>query len=187
VVDNINIKIDDQELKRQLEEMARATANLSPALRYMGEIALESIERNFEEGGRPDAWADLSEATKAIRKKMKKWPGQILVRKGKAGGLMGALAYNVQPKKLVMTANKVYATTHHYGAKAGEFGTKEVKIRAHIRNTRKGRVHVRAHERRMKIPWGDIPARSFMIIQTEDWGEMREALGRHIMRESIYE
>lgn len=39
-----------------------------------------------------------------------------------------------------------------------------------------GRVRVRAHYRRVKMPWGDIPARPFLVIQDEDYEDIHDAL-----------
>ncbi len=76
----------------------------------------------------------------------------ILREQGMAGGLMGAVNYKAFNDKVVISANKVYAAIHHFGGKAG-----------------RGR----------KVT---IPARPYMMVQDEDWVEMKAALGDFIVR-----
>ena len=119
----------------------------------------------------------LSPATIIQRQRERKRPGQILIRSGKAGGLLGRINYSPRNDRVTVSANKVYATTHHFGAKKGQFGTVLAQIPAHIRTLASGKkVSVKAHSREMKVPWGDIPARPFMMVQGEDWDEIRETL-----------
>ena len=75
----------------------------------------------------------------------------ILREQGMAGGLMGSVNYKPFNDKVVVSANKVYAAIHHFGGKAG-----------------RGR----------KVT---IPARPFMMVQDEDWVEMKAALGDFII------
>lgn len=84
---------------------------------------------------------------------LKKKKGTAILREqGMAGGLMGAVNFQAFNSKAVVGANKVYAAIHHFGGKAG-----------------RGR----------KVT---IPARPYMMIQDEDWVEMKAALGDYIIR-----
>ena len=76
----------------------------------------------------------------------------ILREQGMAGGLMGAVNYKPFSDKVVIWADKVYAAIHHFGGKAG-----------------RGR----------KVT---IPARPYMMVQDEDWVEMKAALGDFIVQ-----
>ena len=76
----------------------------------------------------------------------------ILREQGMAGGLMGSVNYKPFNDKVVISANKIYAAIHHFGGKAG-----------------RGR----------KVT---IPARPYMMVQDEDWREMKAALGDFIVR-----
>ena len=76
----------------------------------------------------------------------------ILREQGMAGGLMGAVNYKPFSDKVVISADKVYAAIHHFGGKAG-----------------RGR----------KVT---IPARPYMMVQDEDWVEMKAALGDFIVQ-----
>jgi len=79
----------------------------------------------------------------------------ILREQGMAGGLMGSINYKPFSDKVVISANKVYAAIHHFGGKAG-----------------RGR----------KVT---IPARPYMMVQDEDWAEMKAALNDYIVRGKI--
>lgn len=172
----IKTTCDDREVKTLLGVIKRRTGNLRPAMKLIGEVAHNSILKNFQKGGRPK-WEELSKVTKAMRKKEGKWPGMILVRKGVSGGLMGAIHPHVEANRVILSAKKAYAALQHFGAKKGQFGTRTVSVGAFYRKSKTGkRQRVSAHTRRMKIPWGDIPARPFMVLHKEVWPEMRASL-----------
>jgi phage virion morphogenesis protein len=129
-----------------LEKIKARLNDLTPAARIMGEIMMESIMTNFEKGGRPKKWKALAAVTIQQRVLENKWPGRLLVRKGPAGGLMGAISYSAHPDKVVISANKLYARIHQLGGMAGP-----------------GR----------KV---EIPARPYLLVQDEDLEEMADAL-----------
>ena len=79
----------------------------------------------------------------------------ILREQGMAGGLMGSVNYKAFGKKAVISADKIYAAIHHFGGQAG-----------------RGR----------KVT---IPARPYMMVQDEDWVEMKAALGDFIVRGKV--
>jgi len=169
----VELKDNRREVAQWLRRIAARMGSPGPGLKIMGEIVRTSVIRNFEVGGRPGKWKALRAST--LRRKR---GGRILVQQGFAGGLMGSIHARVAGERVLIGTNKVYAAVHQFGAKKGSFGTVVAQVRAH---TRLGRT-VRAHRRRMRIPWGDIPARPFLMVQDEDWREMREALGDYIIR-----
>lgn len=162
------------------ETLARIAAHLddlTPVTRLMGEIVHGSIQENFEAGGRPTAWAPLSAATIAQRLRQGKWPGRTLMRLGVAGGLFGSISYRPFKDRVELSANKAYAALHQFGARKGQFGTVTAQIREHVRLLKSGKeVRVRAHTRTMTLPWGNIPARPYMMVQDEDWDEIRDSI-----------
>ena len=143
----VSIKIDDREVRKLLAGILKRMGNPAPAMKIIGAIARTSIVRNFEKGGRPTKWQPLSPETLKTKK-----GSAILREQGMAGGLMGSINYKAFPKKVVMSANKIYAAIHHFGGKAG-----------------------RGH----KVT---IPARPYMMVQDEDWVEMKAALGDFIIQ-----
>lgn len=171
----ITFKMDD--LRRVLRKVYGRAKEPGPFLEVVGSIIQTSVHRNFEVGGRPERWAPLSPATARRRGAT----GPVLRRQGMAGGLMGSVNYQALGDRVLVGTNKVYGATHQFGAKKGQFGTVVAQVPAHERVTRHGTVRVRPHQRRQKVPWGDIPARPFLLVQDEDVVEIREAWGEYVL------
>lgn len=172
----IQIEVRDDEVRRILALVQSRIGRLRPALALVGEIVLESVQQNFLAEGRPDKWPPLSLQTKAERARLG-YTGPILQRRGGGGGLLGSLHRQADDRKVTIAADKIYDATMQFGAKRGQFGTVTARIKAHVRRLKSGKVvNVRAHTRQQKIPWGDIPARPFLMVQDEDWDEIREEL-----------
>jgi phage virion morphogenesis protein len=140
------ININDKAVNALLTKVSRRMDNTKPAFEIIGDIVLSSIQRNFEEGGRPDKWAQLAQATIDKRIETRRWPGQILISLGAGGGLLGSIFFQAFTDKVVLAANKIYAAIHHFGGQAGR--NKSVTI----------------------------PKRPYMLVQDEDWEEIKEAL-----------
>ena len=173
---SLTIKIKDSGVSELLANMKRRMGDLTPAMKIIGETVRTSVIRNFEEGGRPDDWEPLSAVTKARRKGDK-----ILMVQGFAGGLAGSIHAKAYRDRAIVGTNKIYAAVHQFGAKKGSFGTVTAHVREHVRKLKSGKeVKVREHTRKMKLPWGDIPARPFLMVQDEDWEEIRNALAEYI-------
>jgi phage virion morphogenesis protein len=143
---------DDSTLQRLLKQVKNRIGNTKPAFEVIGEVIHASILKNFEDGGHPGAWPDLAASTKKQRARKGKWPGQILVMSGTRGGLVGSVSYNAMSDKVVFVANKPYAAIQHFGGMAG-----------------KGRKT-------------EIPARPYMMIQDEDWTEIKAVLNDFIIK-----
>ena len=95
----------------------------------------------------------LKKATLKQRAKMGKAPGQILVRRGVSGGLLGCDQLQGRlPTTVILSANKVYAAHSPF------------------RRQKPGRGHQVL-----------IPARSYMMVQDEDWAEITAAARDYLM------
>lgn len=81
----------------------------------------------------------------------KKKGGSILVGKGHGGGLMGSINYRAASDYVMVGTNKVYAAIHQFGGQAG-----------------------RGHA-------ATIPARPYLMVQDEDWPEIRDELTDYIL------
>ncbi len=130
----MTINFDASELERVLHNAANHLTHTAPLMRDISRALLSETMMNFQLGGRP-AWAGLSPLT-------------IARRRGGAGAILqdtGELKRSIKATHSNDTAtigtNLVYAPTHQFGAKQGEFGRSD-------RNT--------------PLPWGDIPARPFV-------------------------
>ena len=114
----------------------------------------------------------------------------ILRRQGFAGGLMGSISVRAYNDRAEVGTNKIYAAVHQFGAAKGSFDTVEAVVRSHTRWIKQAfgreieprQVTVQEHKRKMVLPWGDIPARLFMMVQNEDWDEIRAELGEFLMK-----
>ncbi len=84
----IDLKIVKDEIRPMLMELKKRMGNLSPLMKNVGEMALTSIRKNFETGGRPRKWPGLKLSTIKQRTAQGHWPGNILVRHGVSGGLL---------------------------------------------------------------------------------------------------
>lgn len=163
------LKYDDRDLQRMVRDVAKRMENKREGLRIMGAIGKESIRTNFAQGGRPTKWKEL-----------KNRKGQPL---RDTNVLMNSITSAVQSDSLVeIGTNKVYAAVHNFGAKKGSFGTVLATVKSHQRTGKSGkRYTVGQHSRKMLMPWGDIPAREFMVLQQEDKTEMVAVLADFIM------
>lgn len=168
------VVVDMGQLKADLAAMVARCADMTPAMKAVGQLVRTSVVRNFEEEGRPAKWAPLKPST--IKQRGAKGP--ILRRKGLAGGLAGSINVEAQRDRAVVGTDKPYAAVHQFGARKGQFGTVMAKVGPHSRTLPSGKiVNVRAHTRKTAVPWGDIPARPYLMVQDEDWPGIQEIIG----------
>jgi phage gpG-like protein len=114
----------------------------------LGAVLAAGVARAFNDEVDPvsgAAWADLSPVTIARRAAA----GHDGKKLDVTGGLRSSFAVDIDGDTVTVGANKIYATTMHFGAKRGAFG-----------RTRRGGP----------IPWGDIPARPLLPVSGQ--GEM---------------
>ncbi len=176
----INATIDDKEVQSLLGRVARRVDNMEPVLRTIGETVVRSIRKTFTVGGRPDRWP------KSKRAKIQ--GGQTLVD---TGVLKNNITVQAADKNSVTVGTSAkQAGVMHFGAKKGSFGTFAVKVKSHDRTITQAfgkqlaspvTATVKGHTRSVKLPWGDIPARPFLMIQDEDWDEIRAELGGYLV------
>lgn len=133
------VEIFDAGLKARLAKMIAANNDARGLTAAWAADLHGGVEDVLEAQGLP-RWKALSDVQIARRKLIGKWPGKMLQ-------VNGTLAASIQPDSgadfaQVTTADK-RAKTLHAGAAQGQFG----------RSKRNG-----------PIPWGNIPARPFMVI-----------------------
>ena len=110
----LDVELKDQAVMRLLEKIRSRLGHMLPAMKIIGEIVRTSVVRNFEVGGRPTKWKELSPVTLAMRRGDK-----ILRRQGFAGGLMGSIHARAENDQVRIGTNKVYAAVQQLGAKKG--------------------------------------------------------------------
>lgn len=151
----VKIDIDDKAVKQALSDLAARLTDMKPVLREIGELVRTSVERNFKAQGRPVPWKPSKRSTSGKG-------GMTLTDTAR---LRRSFAVEVSDDRVAVGTSVVYAGVHQFGAKKGSFGLKAVAVRAHRRVTGSD---VRAHTRRVSLPWGNIPARPFLMIHPED-------------------
>lgn len=140
----LDVTVDDSLVGKALEELARRLGDLTTPFNDIGEYLHQSTDDQFSKKISPDGspWAPLSAVTLA----RKKGPG-ILREKGT---LQDTLRKQVTSTELAFGTDRPYGAVHQLGQKKGASGSV------------KGRP----------IPWGDIPARPYLGLSTEDETEV---------------
>ncbi len=129
-----SIQINNDELVRKLTKVALGLSRPKDLTSAIAGSFNTIVEDNFDAQGRP-AWAGLSPVTEARRK-----AGKIL---SQSGQLRDSIQPDSTDTEASISSSDPKAPTHQFGAKQGQYG----------KSSRGG-----------PLPWGDIPARSFMPI-----------------------
>jgi len=175
---DLQIKIDDSRMQEILARSIERCQNKKQALRSVGAIVREAIRTNFRAGGRPEKWKPSKRGT------ADSVPGLRIGTLRDTGRLMNSFTVRADNQRVTVGTNVVYAATHQYGAKKFSFGTVVAQVGAHQRISKKGRKYwVLPHTRKVRLPWGDIPARPFMHISSDDILDIEEIMAVHIMGE----
>jgi phage virion morphogenesis protein len=150
---SVNVKIDDSEIRELLSQVLARMDDVTPAMKEIGEIVLESVQRNFEEKRSPEGsrWQPLAPSTVKEKLARGRSPTDILIDRGI---LMGSIHRQADAHGVTIGTNVVYAAVHQFGAAF---------------TTLKGRRTVR------------IPARPYLGVRDTDWPEIRAALARFIV------
>lgn len=144
----IKLELDDAALRKRLQHLVDANANLAPLMRSIAHFMHDRVEENFAQEGRPK-WAPLSPVT--VEQRGSAHP--ILQRSGQ---LAASIEAHSDETSAIVGTNKVYGPTMQFGAKKGEFG-----------KTARG----------APIPWGDVPGRAFLSLTPEDLNGPEGVLG----------
>ena len=151
----IHVEFDDVEVRRALDRLQAAGADLRPVMEDIGAHLVDTTRERFSTQTDPDgaAWAPLSPATK---KRKKRNVGKVLTEEGT---LRHQIVYRADSDSVVVGSPTIYAGTHQFGAKQGAFGS-----------TSKG----------SPIPWGDIPARPIFGLSDDDEREVAALILDHL-------
>ena len=145
------------EVQRRLDTLVRVGADLSPAMRDIGEFLMQSTKDRFAEEEDPEGntWHPLSDATKA---KKRRNIDKILTQ----DAYLRNVVYQAEGNSVRIGSPMIYAGTHQFGAERGSFGS-----------TGRG----------SPIPWGDIPARPFLGLSDDDRDAVADIIRRFIIAE----
>lgn len=159
------------ELNNRIREIAgnakRAKRPLTTASVYM----LGSIEKNFQQQGRPEKWTPLNPKTLELRRKSRKARKAAGAKTGRGsrilidmGRLKNSMTFLATDTSSEIGTNVIYARRQHFGYPGVEKseGDKDKK------GPGRGR--------------GKTPSRKFMMIQEEDVKEIGEIFKRHFKK-----
>ncbi|MCE5335252.1 MAG: phage virion morphogenesis protein [Desulfobacteraceae bacterium] len=183
----VELTVNDAEVRELFSRLASRCANPRPALAEIGEIIVESVQRNFEQHRAPvgAAWKPLSATYAKWKEKKGRNVSDILILRR---ALMGSINRQADDDKVRVGTNRVYARIHQFGGqisvgarsstvyfrrdkRTGEVGTKFVK---------KGKsnfaqaVEIGAHVINM-------PARPYLGVRDSDWPRIAAAVQKYIV------
>ena len=173
----IRMGIQDGPAKALIVDLRQRTGNTTPAMRIIGEIGRSSIVKNFESEGRPTPWKKSKRAIKA--------GGQTLT---KSGRLRKSIVYKAGRTEVDIGTNIIYARIHNLGGTINSPARERV---LHFSQKTRGKIGAGdLFARRSKARYAMkvngkaytiiMPKREFMLLQAEDWNEIRAALIEHL-------
>lgn len=155
----VDVRIDDSEVKETIAGYLARLSNLTPAMKIVGSIVRTSVIKNFEVGGRPK-W-----------EKSKKKTGKTLINRHL---LMNSIHSKAYQDRAEVGTNVIYAAIHQFGGKTAARTIKPVNKKALYWL---GAGHP---VKSVNHPGSKIPARPFLVVQDEDWTEIRAAVMEYI-------
>jgi phage gpG-like protein len=185
------VKVQAQEVKDNLAAMIRRGGDLSPVLRSFGEYMYGSIQRNFDAEGRPEKWQPLklgtlqgwlasrktfmSRATGDLTAKGKEALGgrKILTDKGLLRGSVYAIPGSMSLMMVAGGAAIPYAAIQQFGGKTAPHEIVAKNAKALATNI--------GFFKRVQHPGSDIPARPYMVFQTEDLAHLEEMIAAFVV------
>jgi phage virion morphogenesis protein len=172
----IKIKMSGKHPAELLGRMQRRLADLRPALAAIGELGVESVQRNFEEHRSPEgkSWKPLSPAYAAWKTQVKGRNADDILILNRV--LMGSIHWQAGSKDVTVFggSNIVYAAIHQFGGV-----TRPHTIRPlHGKYLSwKGAKHP---VREVRHPGSRIPARPFMGLRKEDRPRIKDIILAHL-------
>lgn len=173
-----SIVVDDRDIREALSELARKAGDLTPAMRDIGELLVDSTRRRFGEGRAPDGtpWALNSPSTilRFLHKKSGaygKTGARIGTKKGyygRKGRLAARGVALVTGKRPLIGESRALSTQIHYraGQASVEVGSSMEYSAVQQFGAKRGAFG--STRRGAPIPWGDIPARPFLGLSSGD-------------------
>jgi phage virion morphogenesis protein len=140
----LDVTVDLSQVGKALEELHRRLGDLTTPFNDIAEYLHQSTDDRFKQKVAPDGspWAPLSAVTLARKK------GTGILRE--KGTLQDTLRHQVTSTELAFGTDRPYGAVHQFGQKKGASGSS------------KGRA----------IPWGDIPARPYLGLSSDDETEV---------------
>ena len=169
----IDIQVQDEGVRAVLAALQARGANMAPAMRLVGEIVVESIQRNFEQHRSPEGvpWKPLSDSYAA-------WKTRKKGRSADAILILNRHLMNVHP---VVGPDSVaigpgmetqaYAAIHQFGGLIPK--PKGGRGRGLQKPARSGKDHL--VRRSVSLPT-QMPSRPYLGVRVDDWAEIESVL-----------
>jgi phage gpG-like protein len=147
-------------LLNRIQQLEQDVRSADRVLNVAGEIGVTSIHRTFQQQGRPRPWSPLAPATIERRRKGKGRGGARILQDTK--NMLGGIHKEVVGGgvKIVTSPASVQAARQNFGYPPGGTGPIKGASPGHART----------------------PAREFMLLQPEDFVDIRKVFERHIAR-----
>ncbi len=118
-------KMNDEEIKKKLTELADLTSDLKPLFRVLRQTILAAIDDNFETEGTAsgDKWEELSNGYKA--KKVKEYGEDKKILEA-SGDLRTSFIGKVTSNDLTIGSPKEYAAVHNFGYEERNMPKREI-------------------------------------------------------------
>lgn len=170
------VKIDDREVRHLLGSLLVSLGDMRRPMATIGEIVVESVQRNFEEQRAPDGtpWQPLSPSYARWKAKKGRSSKAVLILNRV---LMGSIHRQANTDHVKIGTNVVYAAIHQFGGRivnrsANRTGTRRpIKSGRDVFAVRRGSIGT------------VMPARPFLGVRREDWEEISDVLTRHLKKE----
>lgn len=110
----IGIEIDDRQVKAALEQLQRRVANMTPAMREIGELLTETTKQRFATSTALDGsrWAENSPVTLAKKKGRRPLIGETK-------RLSTEIDYQAGARSVDVGSSIAYAAVQQFGARPG--------------------------------------------------------------------
>jgi phage gpG-like protein len=174
----LSYRLDRAGFDRAVRVLLQGVDDLLPIAGDLGLLLEESVRWNFRVGGRPQKWPASSRADSQAG--YGQASGQTLIDTGR---LMNSITSMGSSEAVRVGTNVEYAAAHHFGV------DKQIsqQVRAHVRRITQAfgkpipltEVQVGAHQRSRHLK---LPARPFMMIQDDDWGDIEELVSANLQR-----
>jgi len=174
------VEVSDSAVQSALEKLAAKVTNPKPILQALGEDLMERTKLRFATSTGPDGqrWQPNARATleayigrrggfgkKGINKK-----GQALAISkkpliGHSRSLSTQFHVRADATSVTVGNSMIYASTHQFGARVGEFGRyyQLFRLKYDKDDFRRHAGSKKGHP----IPWGNIPARPFLPVRSD--------------------
>lgn len=192
----ITVKVEAADALAALERVRAKGRNLRPLLKEIGEDLAASTKARFGSSTAPDgsAWAANSPVTiarwmggKGLHKKdgdlNARGKKRLAAKKplvGRSKMLSHTITYRVEGGGVLAVGSPlIYAATHQFGAKMGEFGRyyQLSRLKYAEGDFRRHAGMTKGHP----IPWGNIPARPFLGLSNQDRNDIVSTCARYLL------